>query len=204
MGATGKKVPRKYLRAGERREQLLVAAAELVGKRGWEGLGMIPLAEAAGVSRQLVYEHFENVDVLQLEVTRFLFEGVFRAVSEALERHPEDLLAATRTGIRLMLQLPRAARLALCDLAAGPADPGSAVDRLRAHTKQQVTDLWVEPIHRQTGIDVRQARALAWTMNVASWALFDLVDDETLTSEEAVDFYVRASLGAISAFTAGS
>jgi AcrR family transcriptional regulator len=204
MSATGKKTPRQYLRAGERREQLLAAAAELVGKRGWGGLGMIPLAEAAGVSRQLVYEHFENVDVLHLEVTRFLFEEVFRAVSETLERHPEDLLAATRTGIRLMLELPRGARLALRDLTASPADPGSAVDRLRARAKRQVTDLWVEPIRRQTGIDEREARALAWTMNVASWALFDLVDDGTMTREEAVDFYVRASLGAISALAAES
>jgi AcrR family transcriptional regulator len=192
MNAPGKKTPRQYLRAGERREQLLAAAAELVGKRGWGGLGMIPLAEAAGVSRQLVYEHFENVDVLHLEVTRFLFEEVFRAVSEALKRQ----------GIRLMLELPRGARLALRDLTSSPADPGSAVDRLRAHTKQQVTDLWVEPLRRQTGIDMREARALAWMLNVASWALFDLVDDETLTREEAVDFYVRASLGAVSALVA--
>jgi hypothetical protein len=101
-----------------------------------------------------------------------------------------------------MLELPRGARLALRDLAAGPADPGSAVDRLRARAKQQVTDLWVEPIHRQTGIDAREARSLAWMMNVASWALFDLVDDGTLTREEAVNLYVRASLGAISAFVA--
>jgi AcrR family transcriptional regulator len=204
MSAPGKKTPRQYLRAGKRREQLLTAAAELVGKQGWGGLGMIPLAEAAGVSRQLVYEHFENVDVLHLEVTRFLFEEAFRAVSEALERHPEDLLAAMRTGIRLMLELPRGARLALRDLTASPADPGSAVDRLRAHTKQQVTDLWVEPLRRQTGIDVREARALAWMLNVASWALFDLVDDGTLTREEAVDLFVRASLGAVSALVAES
>ena len=187
MSASGKKTPRQYLRAGERREQLLAAAAEL-----------------AGVSRQLVYEHFENVDVLHLEVTRFLFEEVFRAVSEALERHPEDLVAALRTGVGLMLELPRGARLALRDLAASPADPGSAVDRLRARARRQVTDLWVEPIHRQMGIEVGEARALAWMMNAASWALFDLVDDGTLTREEAVDFFVRASLGAMSALVAES
>jgi hypothetical protein len=103
-----------------------------------------------------------------------------------------------------MLELPRGARLALRDLAASPADPGSDVDRLRARSKRQVTDLWVEPIHRQTGIDVREARALAWMLNFASWALFDLVDDGTLTREEAVDFFVRASLGAISALAAES
>ncbi len=202
MGAPATKAPRKYLRAAERREQLLAAAAELVGQQGWGGLGMVPLAEAAGVSRQLVYEHFENLDALHLEVTRYFFEEVFGAVSEALARHPEDLLAAIRTGMRLMLALPRGARLALRDLTAGPVDPGSAVDRLRAHTKQQVIDLWGTPILRQTGIHVREARALAWTLNVASWALFDLVDDGTLTREEAVDFFVRTSSGAVSALTA--
>jgi AcrR family transcriptional regulator len=199
MGATERKGPRKYLRAGERREQLLATAADLVGKLGWEALGMVPLAEAAGVSRQLVYEHFENVDVLHLEVTRFLFEEVFRAVSEALERHPENLIAATRTGIRLMLELPRGARLALRELSASPADPNSAVDRLRAQVKMQVTDLWFEPIHRQAGIEAREARALAWMLNVASWGLFDLVDDGTFTREEAANFYVRMAVGAIAA-----
>jgi hypothetical protein len=68
--------------------------------------------------------------------------------------------------------------------------------------RRQVTDLWVEPIHRQMGIDKREARSLAWILNVASWALFDLVDDGTFTREEAVEFYVRASLGALSALVA--
>lgn len=199
MGATGKMGPRKYLRAGERREQLLATGADLVGKSGWEALGMIPLAEAAGVSRQLVYEHFENVDVLHFEVTRFLFEEVFRTVSEALERHPEDLIATMRTGIRLMLELPRGAQLALRELSASPADPDSAVDRLRARVKKQVTDLWFEPIHRQAGIEAHEARALAWILNVASWGLFDLVDDGIFTREEAADFFVRTAVGAIAA-----
>ena len=96
MGAARRKTPRKYLRADERREQLLAVAAELVGKGGWDALGMIPLAEAAGVSRQLVYEHFENLDTLQVEVTRFLFAGVFRTVAEVLERYPDDPAAADR------------------------------------------------------------------------------------------------------------
>ena len=197
--AASKRGPRKYLRADQRREQLLAAASEIVGSRGWEALGMVPLAEAAGVSRQLVYEHFENLDVLHLELTRFLFEGVFGAVREALERHPEDLAAAVRAGLRLMLELPAGARLALRQLTAGTSGASDALRRLRDLARQQVTDLWIAPIRRQTGVGEREARAAAWLLNVASWALFDLVDDGTFTPDQAADFFVKTSLGLVEA-----
>jgi len=47
MATATTRTRRTYLRAEERREQLLGAAAELVEKRGWEALGMVPMAEAA-------------------------------------------------------------------------------------------------------------------------------------------------------------
>jgi AcrR family transcriptional regulator len=203
MAPPRKRTPRTYLRADERREQLLAAAAEIVGKRGWDALGMIPLAEAAGVSRQLVYEHFENIETLHFQVTRYLYEGVFEAVKQALERHPEDLAAATRTGVRLMLELPRGARVALRDLSATPATRHHPVARLRARMRREVTDLWTEPIQRETGLDERRARALAWMMNMASWGLLDLVDDGTFTAEEAAEFFVAAATAVITALPRG-
>ena len=197
MGAASRRTARKYLRAGERREQLLAVAAELVGKRGWDALGMIPLAEAAGVSRQLVYEHFGNLDALHADLTRFLFEGVFRAVAAVLERYPDDPAAAARTAMRLQLELPRGARLALRGLTCGPATGGTAVERLRARTRKSVTDLWTGPLCDHAGLDEREARGLAWMMTVASWGLLDLVEDGTFSAEEAAEFYVKTSLGAI-------
>ncbi len=199
MGPTRKKTPRTYLRADERRRQLLAAAAELVGKRGWEALGMVPLAEAAGISRQLVYEHFENLPALRLEVTRYLFEEMFEAASEALERFPDNLAAAARTAVRLQLELPRGAQLALREIGPGPASASTPVRRLRARVRQQVTETWAAGIQRNSKLDPHQARALAWMMTVASWSLFDLVADGTFTPDEAADFYVRAVTGAMTA-----
>ncbi len=193
------KAARQYLRAEDRREQLLTAAAELVGKSGWDALGMIPLAETAGVSRQLVYEHFKNVDELHLEVTRHLFDGAFQAVGEALAKHPDDLPAAMRTGFRRQLELPRGARLALRELTCGPAAAGTALQRLRKRARKEVTDMWTEPMRKQFGLDDRMSRSLAWMMSVALWGLFDLVDDRTLTAEEAADFYVDTAFGAVTA-----
>jgi AcrR family transcriptional regulator len=199
MGSARRKTSRTYLRASERRQQLLAAAAELVGKRGWDALGMIPLAEAAGVSRQLVSEHFENLQALRLEVTRYLFEEMFEAASEALERFPDDLAAAARTAVRLQLELPPGARLALREIGSGPTSPSDPVRRLRGRVRRQVTETWAAAIHRHSGLDQRQARALAWMMTVASWSLFDLVAAGTFPPDEAADFYVKTSLGAIAA-----
>lgn len=199
MSPTRKKTPRTYLRADERRRQLLAAAAELVGKSGWEALGMLPLAEAAGVSRQLVYEHFENLASLRLAVTRYLFEEMFEAANDALERFPDDLAAAARTAVRLQLQLPRGARLALREIGPGPASPSTPHRRLRARVRQQVTETWAAAIRRNSKLDPRQARALAWMMTVASWSLFDLVTDGTFTPDEAAGFYAKTVTGAMTA-----
>jgi hypothetical protein len=49
---------RPYLGKDDRRKSLLNAAAELVEEAGWGVLNMSALADRAGVSRQLVYQHF--------------------------------------------------------------------------------------------------------------------------------------------------
>jgi hypothetical protein len=101
--------------------------------------------------------------------------------------------------LRLQLELPRGARLALREILPGPASASTPVRRLRARVRQQVTESWAAAIQRNSKLDPRRARALAWMMTVASWSLFDLVADGTFTPDEAADFYVRAVTGAMTA-----
>ena len=54
--------------------------------------------------------------------------------------------------------------------------------------RRQVTETWAAGIQRNSTLDPRQARALAWMMTVASWSLFDLLADGTFTPDEAADF----------------
>ena len=70
---------------------------------------------------------------------------------------------------------------------------------LRARVRQQVTETWATAIRRNSKLDPRQARALAWMMTVASWSLFDLVADGTFTPDEAADFYAKTVIGAMTA-----
>src|SRR4051812_3427146 len=52
--------PRLYLRPNARKQQLLDAAARIFEQHGYAGLTMVAVAEEAGVSRRLVYDHFSD------------------------------------------------------------------------------------------------------------------------------------------------
>lgn len=60
--------PRKRLSRGERYELILEQAIEVFGSRGYHNVSMDDIAEASGVSKALVYQHFESKDELYMEV----------------------------------------------------------------------------------------------------------------------------------------
>jgi AcrR family transcriptional regulator len=67
-----------------RREQLLDAALRIVREQGADGLTLVTLAEAAGVSRPIAYDHFGTRTGLLLALYRQLEERHQAAVTEAL------------------------------------------------------------------------------------------------------------------------
>ncbi|NOL38895.1 TetR/AcrR family transcriptional regulator [Kribbella sandramycini] len=67
-----------------RREQLLDTALTLVRARGTDGLTLVTLAEAAAVSRPIVYDHFGTRSGLLLALYRLLDEQHRTAVEKAL------------------------------------------------------------------------------------------------------------------------
>ncbi|MFJ5831522.1 TetR/AcrR family transcriptional regulator [Streptomyces sp. NPDC093089] len=73
--------PRRRLSPAERRAQLLDVAAVLFAAQPYDEVRMEAVAERAGVSRALLYQHFPS--------KRDLFAALYQAVSE-------DLLAKTR------------------------------------------------------------------------------------------------------------
>ncbi|MBC7299597.1 MAG: TetR/AcrR family transcriptional regulator [Nocardia sp.] len=67
-----------------RREQLLDTALALVGEHGTDGLTLATLAEAAGVSRPIVYDHFGTRPELLLALYRQLDERHRRSTEQAV------------------------------------------------------------------------------------------------------------------------
>lgn len=74
---------RKRLSRGERYELILERAVEVLGSRGYHNVSMEDIADAAGVSKALVYQHFESKDELYLEVLRTFQQRVAENVLPA-------------------------------------------------------------------------------------------------------------------------
>ena len=70
----------KRLRAEHRRQQLLDVSLRLFAARGFNATTMDDIAEAAGVTKPLLYQHFASKRALYLE----LVEGVAASMLEAL------------------------------------------------------------------------------------------------------------------------
>ncbi len=75
--------PARRLTAGERREQLFTVALQLFADRGYRATTMDDVAEAAGVTKPLLYQHFSSKRALYLELVDSVAHDLLSAVSEA-------------------------------------------------------------------------------------------------------------------------
>lgn len=73
----------RRLPAPQRRQQLLDAALALFGQRGFHGTSMDDIAEAAGVTKPILYQHFASKRDLILELLRDLGTRLDNEISNA-------------------------------------------------------------------------------------------------------------------------
>src|SRR5438270_4429651 len=91
---------------GQRREQLIDAALEVILERGYAGISIEAIARAAGITRPVVYDHFPNLNRLLHAVIereeRVSLEQLAHVVPEQPgDETPGELLA---TGVSRFLQ----------------------------------------------------------------------------------------------------
>ncbi len=79
--ATGRR-----LTASERRDQLFDVALSLFAERGYAATTMDDIAEAAGVTKPLVYQHFDSKRALYLELMDFVSHKVIDAIATSTAR----------------------------------------------------------------------------------------------------------------------
>jgi AcrR family transcriptional regulator len=80
MAAAPKTQPtRKRLSAEDRRSAILDSALEVFSRRGYNGASIDEIAQAAGISKALIYEHFPSKKDLHVSL---------------LERHTQDIFVA--------------------------------------------------------------------------------------------------------------
>jgi AcrR family transcriptional regulator len=192
------RIARPHLPAAERRRRLLDAAARCVARHGYGGLTMVALAEEAGVSRRLVYNHFPDLGALYEayfdDRTRRYLDGI----DEAVAAGGTDRLAAFTGAFRHLVAMPaddqRAVRALVTDPALSELAPLQA--RVRAHIEAR----WLAPFRARTH-DPALARALLWTVVTGLFGLADVAARGEITVDAAVDLATALVVAAPSTIT---
>src|SRR6476661_6871193 len=85
---------RKRMSAGERREQLLAVGRSVFAEKGFTAVTVEEIAQRAGVTKPIVYEHFGGKEGLYAVIVDREMEHVIASVSEAIaEGTPRDRVA---------------------------------------------------------------------------------------------------------------
>jgi len=74
----------RRLTAEQRRQQLVAVALELFAQRGYRATTMDDIAEAAGVTKPLLYQHFSSKRALYLELVDSIAQDLLRAIGRAV------------------------------------------------------------------------------------------------------------------------
>src|SRR6202041_1074448 len=74
----------RRLTAEQRRQQLVAVALEIFAQRGYRSTTMDDIAEAAGVTKPLVYQHFSSKRALYLELVNSIADELLTAVKTAV------------------------------------------------------------------------------------------------------------------------
>ena len=81
----GSAPPRRRMSASARRDTLLDSAAEVFARSGYNGASLEEIASCAGVSKALIYEHFDSKRELHIELVNRQAAEVFRRLEEAAQ-----------------------------------------------------------------------------------------------------------------------
>ena len=175
---------RPYLRADDRRRQLLEVAARIAGEGGLEQLTMVKLANAAGVSRSLVYDHFSDLSSLVAAMLMHHFAAVDEAVARSiLPESDPDPLHTPLEAARRFLELSREDRHILRNLMAYTDVPKHELSALAIEMRERSIDRWSLILGAPDDLGTRSR---IWALVHSLHGLGDLVSTNVLTVEQAL------------------
>jgi AcrR family transcriptional regulator len=79
------RTPRKRLSAADRRHAILDAALEVFSRRGYNGASIDEIAQAAGISKALIYEHFPSKKDLHVSLLERHVQDIFVRLAETAD-----------------------------------------------------------------------------------------------------------------------
>ncbi len=143
------------LPAARRRRQLLVAAIELFGTDGYHDTSMDAIAEEAGVTKPVLYQHFPSKRDLYVELLERVGHDLTQAIAETAITEAEPyrrVLGGFTAYFRFVCEQTAAFQLLFGTGARGTDEFADVIRRLEdglAHTIGQLIEAGADAEHRQ-------------------------------------------------------
>jgi AcrR family transcriptional regulator len=190
----GNRLPRD-----ERRGQLLIVASDVFVDRGYHAAGMDEIAERAGVSKPVLYQHFSSKLELYLAVLNRHVDNLVSGVQQALSTTTDNrqrLRAAVQAFFDFIEHDGQGYRLIFENDNVTEAEVAAQV---RVAT-ESCTDAVFALISADSGLDPHRARMIAVglvSLSVDS-ARYWLDSDRPITKSDAVEGTVQFAWGGLS------
>jgi AcrR family transcriptional regulator len=132
--------------APARRDQLLDVAAALVAEHGFHAASVEAVARRAGITRAVVYQHFDDLnslleEVIERETSRALAQVSETALSDLSEGDPTELmLESLRAYLYAVQNQPNTWRLILMPPEGAPASLHQSIAHGRATVLARLTE----------------------------------------------------------------
>lgn len=190
----GNRLPRD-----ERRGQLLLAASEVFVDRGYHSAGMDEIADRAGVSKPVLYQHFSSKLELYLAVLQRHVENLVSGVRQALRTTTDNrqrLHSAVQAFFDFIDHDSQGYRLIFENTVSGVPQVSQQVEGATEACIDAVFDL----ISRDSGLDPYRARMIAVGLVGMSQvsARYWLEADRPISKEDAVVGTVQLAWGGLS------
>ena len=165
---------RRRMPAPLRREAILVAAEEVFARRGYHGAALEDIAQVAGISKALIYEHFASKRELHASLVNAHVEEIFQRLqaSAGADRPGEERL---RGGIDAFLSFVEEHREAWRALFRDAADPevGDVIERVQAQATAVIAALIAAdpdaPPEAAHAIEMHAALLSGAVQSLANW-----------------------------------
>ncbi|WP_433682983.1 TetR/AcrR family transcriptional regulator [Nocardia sp. CA-119907] len=191
--SAGEVVKRTRLSPEERRTQLITLGAKMLGDRAIEDISITEIAEAAGISRGLLFHYFPTKQDFQLAIVR-------HANAELLEHVAPDrslgVFEMLRDSIERYIEYVSENRNSYVSLLRGPASVTPELVPLVDQTRDAIIGI----ILTEVPVSIDEADRPRLTLAMRGWIAFveeatlTWLRNATITREQLVDLLVESLL----------
>lgn len=183
---------RQYLSAQSRRESILLVADEVLTKEGIAHLSIVEVARRAGISRQLIYQHFADLNTLLIEVIRLRFKETQLTLDVSDGAVHLEIRDLVRRQLHRVLNLPNRDRQLMRnlfgDISMLPHDLWPTIAEIRQAVVARWTNL-IDPRNTPSPLSYAKMGLIIHAI-LGAW---DLMLDGSLSEDEAVDLLMKVT-----------